>query len=92
MFNALGDVEIPVDVLINDKPFVLDKARKYTAESLLRSAVISLEGIQAVRQYFCDGIRQRWWPIGWNEIIDSGIELGDKFVVEMGDLIPPPES
>lgn len=67
-----------------------DIPRKISAETLVTVyAKKPLTGVQGVRHYFVDGERQRWWPIGWNEVIDS-IEDGDKFDIEMGELISPP--
>jgi hypothetical protein len=68
----------------------MDIPRKISAETLITEyAKRSLTGVRAVLHYFVDGERQRFWPIGWNEVIDS-IEDGDRFEIEMGELIPPP--
>lgn len=86
----LAGKELPKDMLI--KTFVIDGETFFesreglTAEKIVALRGRSLEGVRAVRQYFVDGERQRYWPVGWNEEIDS-LESGDKFVIEMGERI-----
>lgn len=68
----------------------VDIPRKISAETLITEyAKKPLTGVCCVLHYFVDGERQRMWPIGWNEVIDS-IEDGDRFEIEMGELIQPP--
>lgn len=70
---------------IDGKPFY---ASQLTAEKIVEMAGMSIEGVRAVRQHFVDGERQRYWPIGWNEEVDS-LEDGDWFVIELGEKTPP---
>lgn len=80
------------------KEFVFDidgHVHKVSREGLTAEKIVEMDGtwrleqVQAVRQYFVDGERQRYWPIGWDEEIDSLMD-GDRFVIELGEKIPPP--
>ncbi len=48
-----------------------------------------IKQVRAVRQYFVDGERQRYWPLGWGDEIDS-LEDGDRFIIELGEKVPRP--
>lgn len=75
---------------INGKPFNAER-KGLTAEKIVEmEGILRLEKVRAVRQHFVDGERQRYWPIGWNEEVDS-LEDGDWFVIELGERIPVPD-
>jgi hypothetical protein len=74
---------------INGYPFSAE-CKGLTAEKIVEmEGILRLEKVCGVRQHFVDGERQRYWPIGWSEEIDS-LEDGDWFVIELGERIPPP--
>lgn len=58
-----------------------------TPIELLGLINFSSDGVNAIRQYFVDGERQRWWPLTWNE--DIHIENGDKFEIMFGPPVEP---
>jgi len=72
---------------INGRPFSAER-KGLTAEKIVElEGILRVEAVRAVRQHFVDDERQRYWPIGWNEEIDS-LEDGDWFVIELGERIP----
>jgi hypothetical protein len=78
------------------KVFTIDgQTFQASREGLTAEKIVEMDGswrmgqVRAVRQYFVDGERQRYWPIGWNEEIDS-LEDGDRFVIELGERIQRP--
>lgn len=78
------------------KVFDIDgHVHKASRQGLTAEKIVEMDGtwpiekVCAVRQYFVDGERQRYWPIGWDEEIDS-LEDGDRFVIELGEKIPRP--
>jgi hypothetical protein len=61
--------------------------RRCTPQDVLDTAGIGSTGVRAVRQYLADGIRQRYWPLSWNEVFDGGVEDGDRFEIEYGSAV-----
>jgi len=78
------------------KVFTIDgHAFKASRQGLTPEKLVEMDGswpverVKAIRQYFVDGERQRYWPLGWDEEVDS-LEDGDRFVIELGDKIKKP--
>lgn len=60
------------------------------AREIVRLSGQPSEGVRAVRQFFVDGERQRYWPVNWPMDVIF-VEDGDSFAVEYGELcqVPP---